>query len=236
MMTKKIYMILLAMALATACAKDYTENYHDPFWDSGQGGENDPIVFLNETDPAAWLKLEFEDRFNACEVPGTILQAKSTYALGLSILHYPMNGILYAYNYLDMPVKMVYDRSPLHQTLAHREDAAATLVDIFDMTSINPMIFSSKDYMTLCLNDELFLELFLGTGLVPGLDSRVNKERLKATVSRKMDERRKDASFSDISLIPLAYMNERLGLGLKFDDNIVEMMHLFTLRDGLFNK
>ena len=234
-MTKKIYMILLAMALATACAKDYTENYPDPYWDSGQGGENDPVVFLNETDPAAWLKLDFEDRFKVCEVPGSILQTKSTYALGLSILHYPMNGILYAYNYLDMPVKMIYDRSSLHRTLAHREDAAVTLVEIFDKTNINLNLFVSKGYQTLCLNDELFLELFLGTRLVPGLDSGVNKERLKAIVSRKMDERIKDSAYGDMSLIPLAYMNERLGLGLKFSDDIVTTMHQFTLGDKLFD-
>jgi hypothetical protein len=81
----------------------------------------------------------------------------------------------------------------------------------------------------------LFLELFLGTRLVPGLDSGVNKERLKAIVSRKMDERIKDSAYGDMSLIPLAYMNERLRLGLKFDDDIVRTMHSFTLGDKLFN-
>ena len=235
MMIKKIYLILLAMALVTACANDRLEEALSPHWDNYQGGENDPIVFLNETDYAAWSEMELEDRFRACEVPYTILETKSTYALGLSILHYPMNDIFYAYNYMDMPVKMIYDRSSLHRTLAHREDAAVTLVEIFDKTNINLNLFVSKGYQTLCLNDELFLELFLGTRLVPGLDSGVNKERLKAIVSRKMDERIKDSAYGDMSLIPLAYMNERLRLGLKFDDDIVRTMHSFTLGDKLFN-
>ena len=67
------------------------------------------------------------------------------------------------------------------------------------------------------------------------MDSNSNKERLKTIVSRKIAERKADSSFSNNSLIPLAYMNERLGLGIKFDDNIVEMMHMFTLGDSLFD-
>ena len=54
-------------------------------------------------------------------------------------------------------------------------------------------------------------------------------------MSRKMDERIKDSAYGDMSLIPLAYMNERLRLGLKFDDDIVRTMHSFTLGDKLFN-
>ena len=135
-----------------------------------------------------------------------------------------------------MPVKLIYDRSSLHQALAARKDAATVLIDIFDRTRIDINLIVSSDYEVISLMDEVFFELFLGTRLVPGLDSNSNKQRLKTIVSRKMAERKADSSFSNNSLIPLAYMNERLGLGIKFDDDIVEMMHMFTLRDGLFNK
>lgn len=130
---------------------------------------------------------------------------------------------------------MIYDRSTLHQALAARKDATTVLIDLFDRTRIDINLAVSSDYEVISLMDEVFLELFLGTRLVPGMDSNSNKERLKTIVSRKMTERKADSSFSNDSLIPLAYMNERLGLGIKFDDDIVEMMHLFTLRDGLFN-
>ena len=225
----------MAVVLASACSNMDTD-YPNP-WNSDPGEDDTPIVFLSETDHNAWAHLGgLEERFSACEVSPEVLNAKTTRALGLSILHYPLNGIVYSYNYWDMPVKMIYGRSSLHQALAARKDAATVLIDIFDMTRIDIILMFSSDYEVISLMDEVFLELFLGTRLVPGLDSNSNKERLKTIVSRKIAERKADSSFSNNSLIPLAYMNERLGLGIKFADNIEEMMHLFTLRDGLFNK
>ena len=234
-MIKKIHILLMAVVLASACSN--LDIGHLNPWNSDPGEDDTPIVFLRETDYDAWTHLGgLEERFNACEVSPEVLNAKTTRALGLSILHYPLNGIVYSYNYWDMPVKLIYDRSSLHQALAARKDAATVLIDIFDRTRIDINLIVSSDYEVISLMDEVFFELYLGTGLVPGLDSISNKQRPKTIVSRKMAERKADSSFSNNSLIPLAYMNERLGLGIKFDDDIVEMMHMFTLRDGLFNK
>ncbi|MBO4923908.1 MAG: hypothetical protein J5382_07260 [Bacteroidales bacterium] len=233
-MINKLHILLMAVVLASACSNMDTD--HPNPWNSDPGEDDTPIVFLSETDHNAWAHLGgLEERFSACEVSPEVLNAKTTRALGLSILHYPLNGIVYSYNYWDMPVKMIYDRSSLHQALAARKDAATVLIDIFDMTRIDINLMFSSDYEVISLLDEVFLELFLGTRLVPGLDSNSNKERLKTIVSRKMTERKADSLFSNSSLIPLAYMNERLGLGIKFDDNIVEMMHMFTLGDSLFD-
>lgn len=224
----------MAVVLASACSN--MDIGHLNPWNSDPGEDDTPIVFLRETDYGAWTHLEgLEERFSACEVPPEVLNAKTTRALGLSILHYPLNGIVYSYNYWDMPVKLIYDRSSLHQALAARKDAATVLIDIFDRTRIDINLIVSSDYEVISLMDEVFFELYLGTGLVPGLDSNSNKQRLKTIVSRKMAERKADSSFSNDSLISLAYMNERLGLGIKFDDNIVEMMHMFTLGDSLFD-
>lgn len=233
-MINKLHILLMAVVLASACSNMDTD--HPNPWNSDPGEDDTPIVFLSETDHNAWTHLGgLEERFSACEVSPEVLNAKTTRALGLSILHYPLNGIVYAYNYWDVPVKMIYDRSSLHQALAARKDAATVLIDIFDRTRIDINLTVSSDYEVISLMDEVFFELYLGTGLVPGLDSNSNKEKLKTIVSRKMAERKADSSFSNNSLIPLAYMNERLGLGIKFDDNIVEMMHMFTLGDSLFD-
>jgi hypothetical protein len=234
-MTKRIHILFFVVLLATACATEKM-NPESP-WTKDPGDDDSPILFLSETDPYAWSHtIGLDERFKACRVPEDILDSKTTRALGLSILHYPLNGIIYAYNYWDMPVKTIYDKSPLHQALVAREDAATVLIDIFERTSIDFSIYVSKDYESITLSDEVFLELFLGTGLVPGMDSKANKERLKTIVSRKTTERMVDRSSSDNSLIPLAYMNERLGLGLSFDNDIIDRMHLFTLGDRLFNE
>ena len=236
---KKIGLILLSALMLAGCAKDFGEDIEviDNHWiEVAQGDENEPIVFPSEVFPETWVHVgDLETRFRACNVPTGILGTKTTRALGQSILHYPMNYLILTYNYYDLPVKMVYERSSLHRELAARPDAAEELIRIFDETRIDISIDKSTGYSNITLQDELFLELFLGTGLVPGLDSRANKAKLKVIVERKRDERldNKDV-FSDLSLIPLAYMNERLGLGIKFDDGIVNTMHQFTMGDKLF--
>lgn len=233
-MINKLHILLMAVVLASACSSLDIDHLNP--WNSDPGEDDTPIVFLSETDYNAWTHLGgLEERFSACEVSPEVLNAKTTGALGLSILHYPLNGIVYAYNYWDVPVKMIYDRSSLHQALAARKDAATVLTDIFDRTRIDINLMVSSDYEVISLMDEVFFELYLGMGFVPGLDSPPNKDRIKAIVQRKMKEREADSSFPSISLISLAYMNERLGLGIKFDDKIVEMMHLSTLGDSLFD-
>lgn len=238
---KKIGLILLSALMLAGCAKDFGEDIAviDNHWEEvAQGDEDEPIVFPSEVFPETWVHVgDLETRFRACNVPTGILGTKTTRALGQSILHYPMNYLILTYNYYDVPVKMVHERSNLHRELAARPDAAEELIRIFDETGIDISINKSTGYSDITLQDELFLELFLGTGLVPGLDSGTNKGRLKTIVERKRNERldNKDV-FTDLALIPLAYMNERLGLGLKFDNDIVNTMHSFTMGDKLFGK
>jgi len=237
---KKIGLILLSALMLAGCAKDFNEDIAaiDNSWASvAQGDKNDPIVFPTEVFPEIWAQVgDLETRFRVCNAPSGLIRMKTTRALGQSILHYPMNYLILTYNYYDVPVKMVYERSNLHRELAARPDAAEELIRIFDETGIDISIIKSTGYSDITLPDGLFLEMFLGTGLVPGLDKKSNKEKLKAIVSRKMSERKADSSFSTLSLIPLAYMNERLGLGLKFDNDIVDTMHSFTMGDKLFGK
>ena len=237
---KKIGLILLSALMLAGCAKDLSENiaFIDEHWaEVDQGDENAPILFPSEVFPEIWAHVsDLESRFRICNVPSGILDKKTTRALGLSILHYPMNDLILTYNYYDLPVKMVHERSSLHRELAARPDAAEELIGIFDETRIDISINKSTGYSDITLQDEMFLEMFLGTRLVPGLDKGSNKEKLKAIVSRKMGERKASSSFSTLSLIPLAYMNERLGLGLKFDNDIIDTMHSFTMGDKLFGK
>lgn len=231
---------MLSILLLAGCAKDLNEEirFIERYWAENTGGSDDPIVFIHETDYGTHLKLSsLNDRFLACSVPDGILKQKTTRALGLSILHYPLNSLFLVYNYYDMPVKIIYENSPLHRELAARRDAADELTDIFEKTSIDKdnSLTVSKSYEEIILSDELFLELYLGSGLVKGLDKGRNKERLAAAVTRKRDERLADPELNgDLALIPLAYMSERLGLGVRFSNDIVQTMHSFTLGDNLW--
>lgn len=235
---KRILILLIPLLLSAGCAKDYTEDIasldhrlHD-LWMSAQGGSDDPIVFIHEINYDAFANLPtLSKRFQACSAPDSIINSKTTRALGLSILHYPMNSIILAYNYYDSAVKVVCDNSPLHRALAAREDAPEALVGIFESTRIDKeAVLIAKDYENITLVDELFLEYYLGSRLVKGLDKGSNKERMKAAVTKKRDERLADPDLNGaLTLIPLAYMSERLGLGVQFSSDIVSTMHQFIL-------
>ena len=238
---KRLFYILLSILLLAGCANEHMEAVgpFEHFWYQDQGGSDDPIIFPHEIDFDSFYRIEgLDGRFRACAVPKTLLDQKTTRALSLSILHYPMNYIILAYNYYDEPVRIVYDKSPLHRELAERKDAAAELVTVFEKTSIDLVsgLDYSMSYESILLCDELFLEYFLGSGIVKGLDSGSNKTRLAAAVTKKRDERLADTSLnsSALTLIPLAYMSERLGLGVRFSDDVVSTMHDFTLRGDLF--
>lgn len=223
--------------MLASCSKDYGENLDrlDSFWEETRGGSDEPIVFPTETGFVRWEGIyDLDLRFRICQVPDYILNEKTTTALGLSILHYPMNYLILAYNYYDVPVTLVCERSKLHKALAARPDAAEALTGIFEKTSIDkdPGLVFANSYEQITVCDELFLEYFLGSGLVKGLDTGTNKSRLAAAVTRKRDERLADEDLNGaLILIPLAYMSERLGLGVHFSDDIVNTMHQFTRND-----
>jgi hypothetical protein len=236
---KRLFLIFTSILVIAGCAKDYTEDIAsiEKNWTTEQGGSDDPVIFPSEIDYDSFAAIEgLSLRFKACAVPGNILNEKTTRALGLSILHYPMNYIIFAYNYYDMPVRIVYDHSPLHRELAARNDAAEALVGVFEKTRIDKSLeMMAKDYENITLADELFLEYFLGSGLVKGLDKGNNKKRLAEAVKMKRDRRLADPDLNNaLTLMPLAYMSERLGLGVQFSKDIVDNMHSFTQGDAPF--
>ena len=227
---KRIFLILLSLMAIAGCSNDSHNGIeYEDFW-SRDAGDDDPIIFLPEVDAHAWNAItDLDRRFSACNVPYNILEDKTTKALGLSTLHYPLNHIILAYNYYDLAVKVVFDHSSLHRALAARNDVAQVMVTIFENTEIDMGLTVSKEYGKIALSDGLFIEFYLGSGLIEGLDKGNAKERLKEAVTRKRDERLagKDV-FGDLPLISLAYMSERLGLGVRFSDDIVATMHHFT--------
>lgn len=240
---KRICPILFSIILLAGCTKAFSVNMEsiDSHWAKvTQGDEDAPILFISETDYGIWTHIsDLNDRFQACRVPTSILTSKTTMALGQSILHYPMNYLILAYNYYDIPVRMFYEHSPLHRELVARPDAADVLVSIFEKTTIDkdPNLFVATSYEKITVCDELLLEYLLGSGLVKGLDKGAYKDRLKTAVTRKRDERLADEDLNgELTLIPLAYMSEHLGLGVSFSGGIMTAMHQFTMGDKLFDK
>lgn len=169
---------------------------------------NAPLTFVSQTDFSAWTGIRgIEERFKACDVPEAQLKMMTTGALVRSILHYPLNYLVFAYNDPQEAIRLVYENSGLHRELASRYDAAEELIKAFsasNMTLDSSRANIAEDSETLSYTDGMFLEYFLGSGLVPGLSSGANKTALREAVRKKLELRSADTlTYSANSLRPL---------------------------------
>lgn len=148
-----------------------------------------------------------EERFKACDVPEAQLKMMTTAALVRSILHYPLNYLVFAYNDPREAIRLEYENSGLHRELASRSDAAEELIKAFSVSSMtldSRRINAAENDETLSYTDGMFLEYFLGSGLVSGLSSGANKAALREAVRKKLELRSADTlTYSANSLRPL---------------------------------
>lgn len=169
---------------------------------------NSPLTFVSQTDFSAWTGIRsIEERFKACDVPETQLKMMTTGALVRSILYYPLNYLVFAYNDPQEAVRLVYENSGLHRELVSRSDAAEELIKAFSASSMtldSRRINAAEDNKTLSYTDGMFLEYFLASGLVPDLSSGANKTALREAVRKKLELRSADTlTYSANSLMPL---------------------------------
>ncbi len=167
-----------------------------------------PLTFVSQTDFTAWTSIRgIEERFKACDVPEAQLKMMTTSALVRSVLHYPLNYLVFAYNDPQDAVRLVYENSGLHRELASRSDAAEELIKAFSASSMtldSRKVNAAEDNRTLSYTDGMFLEYFLGSGLVPDLSSGANKTALREAVRKKLELRSADIlTYSANSLRPL---------------------------------
>lgn len=159
--------------------------------------QDERVLFLPDAEPDAWTSIRsLEDRFAACDVPYSITNTMTTETLVKSVLHYPLNYLIFAYNDPYVAVNLIYENSALHKELLSRPDAATELVKAFSESTITLDVDKgvNKAYSKneLSYTDGRFLEYLLGSGLVNGLGEGVNREILKRAVSERIALRTMD--------------------------------------------
>lgn len=179
---------------------------------------DEPFVFLTETDFYKWSHIDgLEKRFKACDIPDSQLRMMTTAALVNSILHYPLNYLIFAYDDPFQAIDLIMEHSSLHKELVRRQDAAKVILNSFQGTVVSfEETAVSKDYTTLSYIDEMFLEYFIASDSIKGFSSQDNQQDLKKIVERKLEERAKDESYSLNSLEPLIRINKKKNLEIKY--------------------
>ena len=184
---------------------------------------SDPFIFSAAKDMKSFTDIgPLEDRFAACEVPVSRLDAMTTEALVKSMLNYPLNYLVFFYNDPQDAIDLIVGYSPLHQEFLSRSDAAEVFVDFYAAADLD--ISPEKgnldgNYTSLSYTNTMFMDHFIGSGLMTGLHKASVKQKLAEAVSEKLQERIKNTNvFSDLSIRPLLKVNETAVLGINVNE------------------
>ncbi|MBR5835444.1 MAG: hypothetical protein IKY66_04705 [Bacteroidales bacterium] len=185
---------------------------------AGKVGPDDPIVFLSPLETDFWAQtISLEDRFKAFEVPASRLSTMTTEAIAKSILNYPLNYLVFAYDPNDA-VDLIIKNSPLHQEFLSRTDAFEVLVDLYAASGLDMRIEKSNydgDYVNLSYTNTMFVEAFLGANVLNTFAKSSVNQKLAETVATKLQSRiQQPETFSISSIEPLLTIDKAVGLNV----------------------
>lgn len=193
-----------------------TESISPQTWTAEQSSLSEySINYCVDIDFTLWTKVEsLEERFSVCDISEERAKTMTTDAIVRSILHYPLNYIIFVYNNPIDAVKLVLEYSNLHRELLKREDAAKTVLQYFEQSEIDMAgTYSSfdKSYRRVNYVDEMFLEYLIASGMIKGIDKPDIIQTLMAVVEGKAKKRIMDATtYSEYSISPLATIKKNL--------------------------
>jgi len=186
---------------------------------AGKITPDDPVVFSAAKDMKSFTDIgPLEDRFAACEVPASRLDAMTTEALVKSMLNYPLNYLILFYDDPNEAIDLIMEYSSLHQEFLSRQDAAEVFVDFYAAADLD--ISPEKgnldgNYTSLSYTNTMFMDHFIASGLMTGLGKASVKQKLAEAVELKLQERIKSpGTFGMHSIKPLLAVNEAESLGL----------------------
>lgn len=150
-----------------------------------------PYSFQSINNKAFWATCKcFEDRITACEVPEECLSAMTTKALVETCIDYPLLYCFSAYTNELQAVKTITDFSNAYQELLSRSDAADAIIDFYSNASVRISVDSlsiGRIGNRLTLTQMHFLELLIGSGIIPEIYDESHISQLKAAVSINLE-------------------------------------------------
>jgi len=162
-------------------------------------------------DPDIWRKLgPLEERFEAFQIPDSVLTRMTTSALVKTVLHYPLNALLFAYNDPADWVEIVLQYSNLHAELLKRKDMFSEMIDAFSKTNIRmdgSTVSHKMQGNDVTYADEMFVANFIAYIHKSGLTTFEDNRILSEVVSQKIAQRSASSGiFGDYTLLPLRQM------------------------------
>lgn len=169
------------------------------------------IVFLPETDQKAWVAMgHIEDRFKACDISESILETMTTESLVESVLYYPLNFLVLAYNDPVYAVELIVKNSALHRELLKRADGTELMIARFVKTRPTRKMERREEDLAdeIPFQDEMFMDYFIGSGQLPDIMTFKNQLKLRDGLEQKVEDMLSQPKrYSTLSMAAMSYIN-----------------------------
>ena len=154
---------------------------------------DEPVKYLAEVNYGKWTEIRHvEDRIKACNPTQEEVDRMSTEALLKSIVHYPLNYLIFAYDEPMSAINLLAKNSIIHKEFEKRGDAAKTIIELFSETEgveMDPYKKSFSEYKCLQYSDATFLEYYMASGRIPNIYAKETAEKLGIAINKKIEER-----------------------------------------------
>ena len=152
-----------------------------------------PVKYLAEKNYEEWTRIRHvEDRMKVCNPTQEEVESMSTEALVRSIVHYPLNYLIFAYDDPMTAINLLADNSVIHKEFEKRSDAAKTIIDLFSETEgveMDPYKKTFSEYKCLQYSDATFLEYYMASERIPNIYAKETAEKLGIAINKKIEER-----------------------------------------------
>ncbi|SKC56235.1 hypothetical protein SAMN06298215_1676 [Bacteroidales bacterium WCE2008] len=192
---KKIFYVFVLGAAVMGCQKENVSEVSDAGNSINEqvveATITEPVTYLADTDFDSWTSIaSIEDRFEACNIPESEARSMTDEALMKSVINYPLNYLIFAYNNPEDAVRKVIENSNVHKELVRRAGSADAILDAFASTTVSDMeSMRTKDYCNVTYSDEIFLDYFVNPEFIPALESKEASVTLQSIADKKIEAR-----------------------------------------------
>ena len=160
------------------------------------GASNVAFSFDSITSNGNWKSYPFKQKFDACQIPDSLLSELSTKELVELCASYPLNPLCYAYDNPMNGAKHIMGNFNGFKELQKRENAAEQLLDFYEgidfikvTHSPYPITLEGDNGKLYSGSNILFIELVLASGEIPSLYNKINSERLDRVSYSKFEQK-----------------------------------------------
>ena len=190
---KQLFLLFVVLLMVCSCSDEIlNEENHQAIL----GASNVAFSFDSITSNGNWKSYSIQQKFDACQIPDSVLSKLTTKELVELCASHPLNPICYAYNNPMDGAEYIMRNFSGFKELQKREDAADLLLDFYE--SIDFINVSNSPYPITLKGDNnkvysgsniLFIELILASGELPSLYNKINMERLDRVSYNKFEQK-----------------------------------------------